>query len=216
MRRAIDEAVRDQPTMTVLIERLAQEGIMAEVSYKNTGKVRGIRFSINVGEVDEKGNPKLLSMTGGGLNRHKYSFPKLISELGVSYIPERDDKALKATLGKAQKLLAVSPIIISERDEEVLKSTVGNGQKMLTTSPITIPERDDAAFKATAGNGQKMLTTSAITIPERDDAAFKATAGNAQELSTSSPIIIPERDDEVLKATVGNAQELSTNSPNQG
>jgi hypothetical protein len=111
MRRSIDEAVRDKPTMPGLIERLAQKGIMAEVSYHSNGQVRGIRFSINVGEVDEKGKPKLLSMTGGGLNRHKYSFPKLISELGVSYIPERDDKFLKATIGNAQKLLTASPII---------------------------------------------------------------------------------------------------------
>jgi 2'-5' RNA ligase len=111
MRLAIDEAAQDKPTMPVLIERLAQKGIMAEVSYKNNGQVRGIRFSINVGEIDNFGNPKLLTMTGGGLNRHKYSFPKLLSELGVSYIPERDDKFLKATIGNAQKLLIVSPII---------------------------------------------------------------------------------------------------------
>ena len=109
MRLAIDEAAQDQPTMPVLIERLAQKGIMAEVSYKNNGQVRGIRFSINVGEVDSMGNPKLLTMTGGGLNRHKYSFPKLQSELGISYIPQRDDKALRATVGNAQKLLTALP-----------------------------------------------------------------------------------------------------------
>ncbi len=111
MRRAIDEAAIDQPTMPVLIERLAQKGIMAEVSYHSNSQVRGIRFSINVGEVDENGLPKLLSMTGGGLNRHKYSFPKLQSELGISYIPSRDDLALRATVGNAQKLLSASPII---------------------------------------------------------------------------------------------------------
>jgi hypothetical protein len=54
-------------------------------------------------------NPKLLTMTGGGLNRHKYSFPKLQSELGISYIPQRDDKALRATVGTAQKLLTALP-----------------------------------------------------------------------------------------------------------
>ena len=46
-----------------------------------------------------------------GLNRHKYSFPKLISELGVSYLPSRDDEALRATLGNAQGLLTASPSI---------------------------------------------------------------------------------------------------------
>ena len=118
MRRAIDEAAIDQPTMPVLIERLAQKGIMAEVSYHSNSQVRGIRFSINVGEVDELGLPKLLSMTGGGLNRHKYSFPKLQSELGISYIPSRDDLALRATVGNAQKLLSASPIInISQTNE---------------------------------------------------------------------------------------------------
>jgi hypothetical protein len=109
MRLSIDEAAQDKPTMPVLIERLAQKGIAAEVSYKNNGQVRGIRFSINVGEVDSLGNPKLLTMTGGGLNRHKYSFPKLQSELGISYIPQRDDKALRATVGNAQKLLTAFP-----------------------------------------------------------------------------------------------------------
>jgi hypothetical protein len=111
IRQAIEEAARDKPPMPVLIERLAEREIIAEVSYHNNGQVRGIRFSINVGEVDEKGQPKLLSITGGGLNRHKYSFPKLISELGISYIPERDDELLKATTGKAQKLLTAEPII---------------------------------------------------------------------------------------------------------
>jgi Relaxase/Mobilisation nuclease domain len=109
MRRFIDEAAQDKPTMPILIERLALRGIVAEVSYKNDGKVRGIRFSINVGEVDSLGNSKLLTMTGGGLNRHKYSFPKLQSELGISYIPERDDKVLRATVGEAKKLLTVFP-----------------------------------------------------------------------------------------------------------
>jgi hypothetical protein len=109
MRRAIDEAAQDKPTMPVLIERLAQKGIAAEVSYKNNGQVRGIRFSLNVGEVDNQGNPKPLTITGGGLNRHKYSFPKLQSELGISYIPQRDDKALRATVGEARKLLTAFP-----------------------------------------------------------------------------------------------------------
>ncbi|NJM86145.1 MAG: relaxase/mobilization nuclease domain-containing protein [Hydrococcus sp. RU_2_2] len=118
MRLSIDEAAQDRPTMPVLIERLALRGIAAEVSYKNNGQVRGIRFSINVGEVDSMGNPKLLTITGGGLNRHKYSFPKLQSELGISYIPERDDKALRATVGNAQKLLTAFPTEKQQKDKE--------------------------------------------------------------------------------------------------
>jgi Relaxase/Mobilisation nuclease domain len=105
IRRAIDEAVQDKPTMPILLKRLDKQGIIGEVSYQDNGKVRGIRFSINLGEVDENGNPKLLSITGGGLNRHKYSFPKLISELGVSYVPQRDDAALRETMGSSLSIL---------------------------------------------------------------------------------------------------------------
>ena len=123
IRRAIDAAVQDQPTMPVLVERLAERGILAEVSYQSNGKVRGIKFKINVGEVDEQGNPKLLSITGGGLNRHKYSFPKLISELGVSYLPERDDEFLRATAGSARKLLTAEPIKFVPIDSNPVKDS---------------------------------------------------------------------------------------------
>lgn len=105
IRRAIDEAAKEQPTLPELIERLSHQGIVAEVTYHPTGKVRGIRYSMQ-----SERSPKFqrLTLTGSQLNRHKYSFFKLQSELGVSYVPERDDEYLKTTIGKAQDLLNFS------------------------------------------------------------------------------------------------------------
>jgi hypothetical protein len=154
MRLAIDEAAQDKPTMPVLIERLALRGIMAEVSYKNNEQVRGIRFSINVGEVDSLGNPKLLTMTGGGLNRHKYSFPKLQSELGISYIPQRDDKALRATVGTAQKLLTALPT-------EKLPPTISTA---LQDSPNTELEQTDK-LEQQKDKIRKIIDTAAVNQP---------------------------------------------------
>jgi hypothetical protein len=97
MRRAIDAVAADKPTMPQLINRLwSEHHIRAEVSYYSHGGVRGIKYGIDVGEVNSDGSPRLLWKQGTNLNKYKYSFNKLQQELEVSYNPGRDDQQIKA------------------------------------------------------------------------------------------------------------------------
>lgn len=96
MRRAIEQVAADKPTMPHLIERLWREHqVKSIVSYYGHGGVRGIKFGIDVGSVNEDGSPRLLWKQGGNLNKYKCSFTKLQSELGINYDPKRDDSEIK-------------------------------------------------------------------------------------------------------------------------
>ncbi|MGJ5632455.1 relaxase/mobilization nuclease domain-containing protein [Nostoc sp. CALU 1950] len=96
MRRAIEQVAVNKPTMPQLIERLWREHqVKAVVSYYGHGGVRGIKFGIDVGSVNEDGSSRLLWKQGGNLNKYKCSFTKLQSELGINYDPKRDDSEIK-------------------------------------------------------------------------------------------------------------------------
>ena len=97
MRRAIDAATADRPTMPELINQLwSEHRIRAEVSYYSHGGVRGIKYGIDVGQINSDGTPRLLWKQGHNLNKYKYSFNFLQSELGISYNPGRDDQQILA------------------------------------------------------------------------------------------------------------------------
>jgi hypothetical protein len=107
MRRAIEQVATDKPTMPQLIERLGREHqVKAIVSYYGHGGVRGIKFGIDIGSVNEDGSPRLLWKQGGNLNKYKCSFTKLQTELGISYEPNRDDNEIK----RLKQLLESAPI----------------------------------------------------------------------------------------------------------
>jgi hypothetical protein len=96
MRRAIEQVAADKPTMPQLIERLWREHqVKSIVSYYGHGGVRGIKFGIDIGSVNEDGSPHLLWKQGGNLNKYKCSFTKLQTELGINYDPKRDDSEIK-------------------------------------------------------------------------------------------------------------------------
>ncbi|MCC5634037.1 relaxase/mobilization nuclease domain-containing protein [Nostoc sphaeroides CHAB 2801] len=96
MRRAIEQVAGNKLIMPQLIERLWREHqVKAIVSYYGHGGVRGIKFGIDVGSVNEDGSPRLLWKQGGNLNKYKCSFTKLQSELGINYDPKRDDSEIK-------------------------------------------------------------------------------------------------------------------------
>jgi hypothetical protein len=96
MRRAIEQVAVNKPTMPQLIEQLWREHqVKAVVSYYGHGGVRGIKFGIDIGSINEDGSPRLLWKQGGNLNKYKCSFTKLQSELGISYDPIRDDSEIK-------------------------------------------------------------------------------------------------------------------------
>jgi hypothetical protein len=96
MRRAIEQVAADKPTMPQLIERLWREHqVKSIVSYYGHGGVRGIKFGIDIGSVNEDGSPRFLWKQGGNLNKYKCSFTKLQTELGINYDPKRDDSEIK-------------------------------------------------------------------------------------------------------------------------
>ncbi|ACC85473.1 relaxase/mobilization nuclease domain-containing protein [Nostoc punctiforme] len=96
MRRAIEQVAVNKPTMPQLIEQLWREyHVKAVVSYYGHGGVRGIKFGIDVGSVNEDGSPRFLWKQGGNLNKYKCSFTKLQTELGINYDPKRDDSEIK-------------------------------------------------------------------------------------------------------------------------
>ncbi|MHC5854610.1 relaxase/mobilization nuclease domain-containing protein [Nostoc sp.] len=96
MRRAIEQVAVNKPTMPQLIKQLWREHqVKAIVSYYGHGGVRGIKFGIDVGSVNEDGSPRLLWKQGGNLNKYKCSFTKLQTELGINYDPLRDDSEIK-------------------------------------------------------------------------------------------------------------------------
>jgi Relaxase/Mobilisation nuclease domain len=96
MRRAIEQVAVNKPTMPQLIEQLWREyQVKAVVSYYGHGGVRGIKFGIDIGSVNEDGSPRLLWKQGGNLNKYKCSFGKLQTELGINYDPKRDDSEIK-------------------------------------------------------------------------------------------------------------------------
>ena len=105
IRGAIDEVATSQPNLPQFIERLAQRSVLAQVSYHANGQVRGIKYSLQLPQKSADHQSEWLTLAGNQLNRHKYTLPKLQSELGISYVPERDDETLKVLLNKGRQLL---------------------------------------------------------------------------------------------------------------
>jgi flagellar motor component MotA len=96
MRRAIEEVAVNKPIMPQFIEQLWRDyQVKAVVSYYSNGGVRGIKFGIDIGSVNEDGSPRLLWKQGGNLNKYKCSFSKLQTELGIIHEPQRDDNEIK-------------------------------------------------------------------------------------------------------------------------
>ncbi|MFN6568238.1 relaxase/mobilization nuclease domain-containing protein [Dendronalium sp. ChiSLP03b] len=112
MRRAIEKVAENKPTMPQFIEQLWRENqVKAIVSYYGHGGVRGIKFGIDIGSVNEDGTPRLLWKQGGNLNKYKCSFKKLQTELSVSYDPKRDDAEIK----RLSKMLETAQIMPSNQ-----------------------------------------------------------------------------------------------------
>ncbi|MBD2254949.1 relaxase/mobilization nuclease domain-containing protein [Nostoc parmelioides] len=130
MRQAIERVAASKPTMPEFIERLWREHqIKAIVSYYNNGGVRGIKFGIDVGSVNEDGSPRLIWKQGGNLNKYKCSFSKLQSELGISYESQRDDTEIKrlTQLIESAPITPVNSPIIEQQPSNV---TTANAQRM--------------------------------------------------------------------------------------
>ncbi|PHJ56877.1 hypothetical protein VF14_23935 [Nostoc linckia z18] len=151
MRRAIELVAASQPTMPKFIEHLWREHqVKAIVSYYSHGGVRGIKFGIDVGSVNEDGSPRLLWKQGGNLNKYKCSFSKLQTELGISYEPKRDDNEIK----RLNQLLESAPIQPIYR-QKIDSITASKSE----AKPQLKPEKSAELYNHYSANLQHLLVT---------------------------------------------------------
>jgi hypothetical protein len=155
MRRAIEQVATDKPTIPQLIERLWREHqVKAIVSYYGHGGVRGIKFGIDVGSVNEDGSPRLLWKQGGNLNKYKCSFKKLQTELGISYDPIRDDSEIK----RLNKLLESAPI--QQNEQQLISTLLSNkAQSIVEAKPQLTPAKSAELYKHYSTGLQNLLVT---------------------------------------------------------
>jgi hypothetical protein len=158
MRRAIEKVAADKPIMPQLIERLWREHqVKAVVSYYGHGGVRGIKFGIDVGSVNEDGSPRLLWKQGGNLNKYKCSFTKLQTELGINYDPKRDDSEIK-------RLNNFLESVDNSQENQQLISTISpkKAQNIPETKHQTNPAKSDVEQRASL----KLINTIADFIEQ--------------------------------------------------
>ncbi|MBD2628938.1 relaxase/mobilization nuclease domain-containing protein [Anabaena variabilis FACHB-164] len=87
----IDEATKDQPTVTQLIHRLQQQGVVVHPQFNAGGLFKeAIAFEMNGVKI------------GGYKLGSAYSFPGLQKKRGVSYNPEKDLPAIHCCRGQKQ------------------------------------------------------------------------------------------------------------------
>ncbi|BBD71066.1 relaxase/mobilization nuclease family protein [Nostoc commune NIES-4072] len=146
MRRAIEQVAVNKPTIQELIEQLWREHqVKAIVSYYGHGGVRGIKFGIDIGSVNEDGSPRLLWKQGGNLNKYKCSFTKLQTELGINYDPLRDDSEIK----RLNKFL--ESVDNSQLNQQVISTILPKkAQAIAETKHQLAPAKSDAKQRASS------------------------------------------------------------------
>jgi Relaxase/Mobilisation nuclease domain len=147
IRRAIDAVVNQQPiTIPELQAQLwTKHQVRAEVSYYSHGGVRGIKYGIDVGETNPDGSSRLLWKQGNNLNKYKYSFNKLQTELGVSYEPERDNALIKIYNDPSQ--------IVPNQEAEIVRESIAIQPE---SSPISPPSTSSSRQVPSAENWQEI------------------------------------------------------------
>lgn len=138
LQNGIELAAVDSPTMPELINRLLHQGIEVRVPYTRTGKVKGVSYSWETGEVDKQGQPIRVAMQGNQLGE-RYSFPGLQKHMKVSYDPDRDDVAIRELLTNKESSFSIetsmtSSTVAARVIEENASSTVegSRGTKKLS------------------------------------------------------------------------------------
>ena len=116
----IDAATKDQPTVTQLIQRLQQQGVVVHPQFNAVGLFKeAIAFEMNGVKI------------GGYKLGSAYSFPGLQKKRGVSYNPERDLPAIHSCRGKKQVEMPETTVktmmaALSPEDEIALVNTNTN------------------------------------------------------------------------------------------
>jgi hypothetical protein len=82
LQEAIDSATADSPSMPLLLRRLKQQGIDAQIAYTRTGKIKGISYALE----DAR-------FTGTLLGKH-YTFQGLQKYKGVQYEKDQESRGV--------------------------------------------------------------------------------------------------------------------------
>ncbi|WP_443096395.1 relaxase/mobilization nuclease domain-containing protein [Sphaerospermopsis reniformis] len=158
----IDEATKDQPNVTQLIQRLQQQGVVVHPQFSTEGLFKeAIAFEMNGVKV------------GGYKLGSAYSFPGLQKKRGVSYNPERDLPAIYSCQGKKQVEMptpAIETTVTILSPEEEIPLTYKTTHKQETTSEISAVQKSslelpEVISSLTADISQSELHQ-AITTPE--------------------------------------------------
>jgi hypothetical protein len=158
----IDEATKDQPNVTQLIQRLQQQGVVVHPQFSTEGLFKeAIAFEMNGVKV------------GGYKLGSAYSFPGLQKKRGVSYDPKRDLPAIYSCRGKKQVEMptpAIETTVTVLFPEEAIQLTNKTTLKQETTSEISAVQKSslelpEVISSLTADISQSELHQ-AITTPE--------------------------------------------------
>ncbi|GFE71679.1 relaxase/mobilization nuclease domain-containing protein [Chroococcus sp. FPU101] len=212
MRRAIDEVAQNQPTLPQFIEQLAPLGVLAQVCYHANGQVRGIKYSIQLNQKNIDNQNQWLTLAGNQLSRHKYSLPKLQSELGISYIPERDDGILKALALQGQKLVTEvqtnkKTLSVTASFQESLPSFDEESQ----TPDETVESVPISTLQQQRENILLLQTSEEIIDKEEEDER----SITALPVSSNAQNSLLQLTDAQLLATVKQLEQWQKNSPRQ-
>ena len=128
----IDEVTHEKPTVTELIARLQQQGVVVHPQFSSRGLFKeAIAFEMNG-----------VKVAGNKLGA-AYSFPGLQKKRGVSYDPERDLPAIRLCADgelielppkAAEQLVEVSP----KDDEQLVEATLPGSSLMEVPQPIEV------------------------------------------------------------------------------
>jgi hypothetical protein len=189
----IDEATKDQPTVTQLIQRLQQQGVVVHPQFSTGGLFKeAIAFEMNGVKV------------GGYKLGSAYSFPGLQKKRGVSYNPERDLPAIYSCRGKKQVEIstpAIETTVTILSPEEAIPLTDRTTHKQETTSEISAarnsaPELPEVITSLTADISQSELHQAITTLEAKNNtnegsqALIEVEEANSQNTVTE---IITER-----------------------
>ncbi len=176
----IDEVTVDQPTITELIAKLQQQGVIVHPQFSTKGLFKeAIAFELN--GVKVAGN-KLGSA---------YSFPGLQKKGGISYDPERDLPAIKkAAAGElvelpiSTKQLVELPLSSNEKSEV---TTPGSDQLEMSLS--LPPPTTKQPVKVSPSSNQQLVEISPAVGEEMVEMLPAGTLAQLADYSVSSPSI---------------------------
>ena len=191
----IDEATLDKPTVTELIARLQQQGVVVHPQFSTRGLFKdAIAFEMNG-----------VKVAGNKLGA-AYSFPGFQKKRGVSYDPERDLPALRSCAAgelvelpprATEQLVGVSP----KGDEHLIEATPPGSSLMEMPLPVEVPP-----------STTEQLVLVSLPNDEQLEEVSPAVGGDLAELQPASPEVQAAANYSVALPSIEERLKLSINT----